>query len=537
MTDASDNSPVEKLATGITSFDIIAKGGLPKGRTTLLSGTAGSGKTVFALHFLAAGIRDFGERGVFVTFEEPGGDIRKNMRSFGWDLEQWEREGKFAFVDASPSNDVETIESGAFDLGALLARIENAVRKVGATRVSVDSLGAVFTQFSNQSTVRRELFRIATALKTLGVTAILTAERVEDYGPIARFGVEEFIADNVMVLRNVLEDENRRRTIEILKFRGTDHQKGEYPFTIIREKGIVAIPLSAIELRQKSSNVRISSGNAELDTMCGGGFFRDSVILVSGATGTGKTLTVTQFLNGGAANGERCVLLAFEESREQLFRNASGWGFDFEQMERDGKLRVICDYPEVAGLEDWLVTIQAIVEDFKPSRVALDSLSALERVGSIKAFREFVIGFTSYIKQQEITGLMTSTTPTLMGGTSITEGHISTLTDSIILLRYVEMFGEMKRGVTVLKMRGSIHDKGIREFKIDQRGMHLGRLFRNVTGILAGTPVHVSPTDLERIWSNVDSEQGERKQGRRADDRERRGATQDDGVTGGPDDR
>jgi circadian clock protein KaiC len=247
--------------------------------------------------------------------------------------------------------------------------------------------------------------------------------------------------------------------------------------------------------------------------MCGGGFFRDSVILVSGATGTGKTLTVTQFLKGGADAGERCLLLAFEESREQLFRNARGWGVSFEEMEREGSLKLLCDYPEVATLEDWLLQIQATIEEFKPKRVALDSLSALERVGTIRAFREFVIGLTSFIKHQEITGLFTSTTPTLMGGTSITEGHISTLTDSIILLRYVEMFGDMRRGLTVLKMRGSAHDKGIREFNIDKDGMHLGRAFRNVTGILAGTPVHVSPNDLERVWSHFDSEVSERRRG------------------------
>jgi circadian clock protein KaiC len=513
MRDQATDAPVQKLPTGIASFDVIAKGGLPENRTTLLSGTAGSGKTVFAVQFLASGIRDGDEHGVFVTFEESAADIRKNMRGFGWDLESWERTGRLAFVDASPDPGVEVIESGAFDLGALLARVENAVRKVGARRVSVDSLGAMFSQFSDQSVVRRELFRIASALKAMGVTAVLTAERTDDYGPIARFGVEEFIADNVMVLRNVLGDESRRRTIEILKFRGTDHQKGEFPFTIVPDGGLVVIPLSAIQLKQKSSDIRISSGSPELDKMCGGGFFRDSVILVSGATGTGKTLTVTQFLNGGAAAGERCLLLAFEESREQLFRNANGWGFDFERMEREGTLRVLCDYPEIASLEDWLLTIQRTVQDFKPKRVALDSLSAIERVGSMKAFREFVIGFTSFIKQQEITGLFTSTTPTLMGGTSITEGHISTLTDSIILLRYVEMFGEMKRGITVLKMRGSLHDKGIREFTIDRHGMHLGRPFRNVTGILAGSPVHVSPADLERIWSHFESEVGEHRSG------------------------
>jgi circadian clock protein KaiC len=507
MTDNTAEA-IDKLPTGIESFDVIAKGGLPRNRTTLVSGTAGSGKTVFAVQFLAAGIKDYGENGVFVTFEESASDIRENMQSFGWDLPQWEKEGKLAFVDASPDPHIDTIESGNFDLGALLARVENAVKKVKATRVSVDSLGAVFSQFSDQSIVRRELFRIASALKSMGVTAVMTAERTDDYGPVARFGVEEFIADNVMILRNALDDENRRRTIEILKFRGTDHQKGEYPFTIIPNGGMIVIPLSAIQLRQKSSDVRISSGNTELDAMCGGGFFRDSVILVSGATGTGKTLTVTQFLEGGAKNGERCLLLAFEESREQLFRNAIGWGVDFDKMERDGTLRVICDYPEVVGLEDWLVTIQAIIQEFKPRRVALDSLSALERVGTIKAFREFVIGITSFIKHQEITGLFTSTTASLMGGSSITETHISTLTDSIILLRYVEMFGEMKRGMTVLKMRGSIHDKRIREFNIDGDGMHLGRPFRNITGILSGSPVHISPGDIERIWSSLDAEEG-----------------------------
>ena len=183
-----------------------------------------------------------------------------------------------------------------------------------------------------------------------------------------------------------------------------------------------------------------------------------------------------------------------------MFRNAIGWGADFERMERDGLLRVVCEYPEVNGLEDWLLLLQQQIEEFQPARVALDSLSALERVGTVKSFREFVIGLTSFIKHRQITGLFTSTTAALMGGTSITETNISTLTDSILLLRYVEMFGEMKRGLTVLKMRGSIHDKGIHEFNIDGKGMHLGRPFRNVTGILAGAPVHVSPGDLERTW-------------------------------------
>jgi circadian clock protein KaiC len=497
---------LEKLPTGIRSFDLVAEGGLPRTRTTLVTGTAGSGKTVLAMQFLAAGIQSFGETGVFVTFEESADDIRHNMQSFGWDLAAWEKAGRLAFVDASPDPDIQSIVSGDFDLAALLARINAAVQRVGATRVAVDSLGAMFSQFADHSTVRHELFRIASSLKRIGVTAIMTAERTEDYGAVARHGVEEFIADNVVILRNVLEDEKRRRTMEILKFRGTGHQKGEFPFTITAQSGVEVIPLSAIELRQRSSDIRISSGSPELDEMCGGGFFRDSVILVSGATGTGKTLTVTQFLEGGAQVGEKCLLLAFEESREQLFRNARGWGVDFERMEREGSLRVVCDYPEVMGLEDWLITIKAAIEEFQPARVAVDSLSALERSGTTKAFREFVIALTSFIKHLEITGLFTSTTATLMGGESITEAHISTLTDTIILLRYVEMFGDMKRGMTVLKMRGSLHDTGIREFNIDAGGMHIGRAFHHVTGILSGTPVHVSPGDVERVWEAFDAE-------------------------------
>jgi circadian clock protein KaiC len=516
MTNKAKNPSVEKLRTGISSLDIIAKGGLPKNRTTLISGTAGSGKTVFAVHFLAAGI-EMGEPGVFVTFEESAADVRANMKSFGWDLEAWEKDGMLTFVDASPDPQVDTVEAGGFDLGALVARVQNAVNKVKATRVSVDSLGAVFSQFSDQAMVRGELFRIASALKGMGVTAVLTAERADDHGPVARFGVEEFIADNVMILRNALEDETRRRTIEILKFRGCDHQKGEYPFTIVPHGGVIVIPLSAMSLSMKSSSVRISSGNSDLDEMCGGGFFRDSVTLVSGATGTGKTLTVSQFLQGGAADGEKCLLLAFEESRDQLIRNATGWGFDFVKAERDGLLRVVCDYPDVSGLEDWLVTIQGTINDFAPQRVALDSLSALENVGTVKAFREFVIGLTSFIKHKEITGMFTSTTGSLMGGDSITESHISTLTDSIILLRYVEMFGEMKRGLTVLKMRGSAHDKAIREFTIGKGGMQMGRAFKNVTGILSGSPMHVSPGDVERIWSQYDKDVGDKR--RRAEDR------------------
>ena len=489
---------IEKLETGIPGFDFLSEGGLPKGRGTLIAGTAGSAKTVLACQFLAEGVKR-GESGVFVTFEEPPKAIRKNMAGFGWNIPQWEEERKWAFVDASPQPGKKDLVSGAYDLGALLARIEFAIRKYNAQRISLDSLGAIFSHLDDSAQVRSDLFMIASALRELEVTAVMTAERMQEYGEISRFGVEEFVADNVVILRNVLADEKRRRTIEILKYRGTDHQKGEFPLTIIPKQGIVIIPLSAIELEQSSSDIRITSGSKELDRMCGGGFFRDSIILVSGATGTGKTLMVTEFMAGGVESGERCLIFAFEESREQLFRNAIGWGVDFAQMEKEGKLKVICRYPETTGLENHLIMMKNIIEEFKPNRVAVDSLSALERVSNLKGFREFIIGLTSFIKQQEIGGLFTSTTPTLMGGSSITEAHISTITDSIILLRYVEMYGEMRRGITVLKMRGSMHDKDIREFSIDNRGMHIGKPFRNVTGILAGTPMYLAQSEVERL--------------------------------------
>lgn len=476
---------VEKLATGLHGFDVIAEGGLPKNRSTLVAGSAGSAKTVFAVQFLAEGIRRR-EPGVFVTFEDSPQAIRRNMASFGWDIEDWERQGLWAFVDASPVPDESTAIVGSYDLGGILARIEHAVKKVGAVRVSMDSLNALFVQFPEVTVLRSELFRIIQSLKEMGVTVVFTGERTAEYGPVTATGIEEFVADNVVILRNLLLEERRRRTVEILKFRGASHQRGEYPFTITVRDGFLVIPLSALELTQSSSTVRITSGIKALDVMCGGGFFRDSITLISGATGTGKTLTVTQFMAGGFAQGERSLLFAFEESRDQLYRNAAAWGMDFERMEHDQLLRVVNLYPHAMALEDHLVHMRAIIAEFKPNRVAVDSLSALERVADTRGFREFVISLTSFLKSNEIAGLFTSTTASLLGGESVTEKHVSTLTDSIILLRYLEAYGEMRRGITVLKMRGSMHDRQIREYTIDGRGMHVGDRLTDVTGVLSG---------------------------------------------------
>ncbi len=498
MSEQNGQQFIEKLATGIPGFDRLAEGGLPKGRTTLLAGTAGSAKTIFACQFLVEGIQE-GQTGVFVTFEESPKSIRKNMRGFGWDIEAWEAQGKWVFVDASPKSGDRPLVSGGYDFGPLLVRIEYAINRVQAKRISLDSLGAIFSYVPDTAQVRSDLFNVATLLREQEVTAVLTAERTQEYGEISRYGVEEFVADNVIILRNVLAEEKRRRTVEILKYRGTSHRHGEYPFTILPDEGIVVIPFGTSELERQSSRTRITSGNTDLDAMCGGGFFRDSIVLASGATGTGKTLVATEFLAGGINNGERGLLFAFEESRDQLFRNAAGWGNDFEQMEREGRLKVICRYPEVTGLEYHLVRMKEAIEQFQPQRIAVDSVSALEEVSTFRGFREFLLSLTALIKQERITALFTANTASLTGGTSVTEAHISTNTDTIILLRYVEIYGEIRRGLTVLKMRGSPHDKEIREFTIDDGGMHLGSPFRNVTGILSGNPTYVSQGELDRL--------------------------------------
>lgn len=488
---------IQKIDFGVEGFDVISEGGIPKGRTTLLSGTSGSGKTLFATEFLWQGFKKHNESGVFVTFEETPSDIIRNVKSLNWDLNSLVKKGKLAFVDASPSPDEKT-EIGEYDFGALIARILYAIKKVKAQRVVIDSITALFPQYKDTGVIRRELFRIAAALKKEGVTTVISSERLQEYGDIARFGVEEFVSDNVIVLRNVINEEKRRRTVEILKFRGTMHQKGEYPFTISSE-GIKVLPLSGLELIMKSSTVRITSGNKDIDKMCGGGFFRDSIILVSGPTGTGKTLMTTLFVDGGCRKGEKCLLFAYEESREQLIRNGTSWGVDLEKWVKKGLLKIVCHYPETMGPEDHLLFIKKQMEDFKPNRMVIDSLSAMERVLTLRSFREFVISLTSYTKLKEIAGMFTSTTKTLLGGESITEAHISTLTDSIIILRYVEMHGEMRRGLTAIKMRGSWHEKEIREYIIDNKGMHVQEPFRGVESIMTGAARSVTQYEEEEL--------------------------------------
>jgi len=492
-TRSGPQTELARLKTGIPGFDEITMGGLPARRTTLVTGTAGSGKTIFAAQFLVQGIHD-GDGAVFVTFEEPADDLRQNLATLGWETDRWEAEGRWRFVDASPVGGFDD-EQVPYHFGTLLAQIGRAVDVTSADRIALDSLNVVLRHLAAVGDVRQDLRQLAVELRRLHLTAVMTLESGRDHGSSLPDGFEQYVTDNVVVLRNVLEDEKRRRTVEVLKMRGAMHRKGEYPFTVLNGQGVVVVPLSVIELSQQSTDTRITSGNQALDDLCMGGFFRDSVVLASGATGTGKTLMVTEFMAGGAQHGERSLLLAFEESVEQIYRNARGWGRDFEALEKQGLLRVVATYPEVASVEDHLVEITRQIEEFRPARIAIDSLSALERSGSAKGFREFIIVLTSYLKAEQIAALFTATTPTLIGGASVTDAHISTLTDSIILLRYAEVESEVKRGITVLKMRGSAHDKRIHEFTIDSTGMHILGAFQGLGGILAGRVAPVEPID------------------------------------------
>ncbi|BCJ47730.1 circadian clock protein KaiC [Actinoplanes ianthinogenes] len=487
MTDGRD---IPRTPTGISGFLQVSLGGLPAGRATLVTGTTGSGKTLFALEFLARGIANFDEPGVFVTFEETADDIRRNAASFGFDIAVWEAEGKWAFVDVSSTTIGEPIIIGSYDFSALIARVGDAVRRIGARRVSIDSLGAIFTRFPDLAVVRREVLRLVGSLEQLQVTAIVTAERATEHDGVSRYGVEEFAVDNVIVLRNNLQAERRRRTIEIVKFRGAAHRTGEWLFTIDPRDGMVVIPLAFLVPRDRAAETKVSTGNPELDEMCGGGVYRDGVILLTGPTGMGKTLSALRFVAAGTAAGERCLLYSFDETREQLSRNAGTWGLDLASMERSGQLRVICEYPEVASLEDHFLRLHRALEEFHPHRLVIDTLSALERIVTPRGLLDFVLALVGLLRQREVTTLLTAapvgrTTSTI---TPAIATEIASLVDTSIVLRYVEAPGRIMRVITVIQTRGSAHDDSVREVTVDHDGLHIGPPARALTQVLTGSP-------------------------------------------------
>ena len=478
---------IPRVPSGIDGFDLISFGGMPANRCMLVAGTAGVGKTIFALQFLLTGIFGRGETGVLVTFEETPSDLAENVEAFGWAVGDLAQAKRLAIVDAT-ADETPADEVGPFELDPLIARIRAAVEEVGADRVVLDSIGALLALFGDNGRVRRELRRVVSAVRQMGVTTIITAERTEDYGPIARHEVEEFVVDGVILLRHQLEGQRRRRTLEIVKMRGGNHRKGEFPYSIEGGTGFSVIPLSAVELEKSASRNRKTVGNPGVDGMLGGGPYGDSIILVSGPTGTGKTLLSTEFMRPVVERGERGIYITFEESRDQLARNAAGWGVDLGAAITGGQLDVLALYPERIGLEDLLVALRRTIRRRRPDRLVIDSLSALERISSDRAYREFVVGLITALKEAEVLAMMTNTASTLVGGDTVTETYVSTLTDAIVLLRYVEMEGEVRRALAVIKLRGSSHDHTIREFAISDRGMTIGEPLRRLSGFLTGQP-------------------------------------------------
>jgi len=499
MSGTETRQELPRLATGLRGFDEISYGGLPAASSTVVSGSVGSGKTVFALQFLAEGIRQHDQPGVFVTFGEPAEKMRRFVVEFGWDVPAWESEGRWTFVDASPGvEDSAVIVGEHYDLTVLLHRIASAVQRTGAKRVAIDSIGVLLSRFGDVEAVRDVIIRTTAELDRLGVTTVITLSRDDEREPM-RVGVEELVVDNVVLLRNSSVEESRRRTLEVLKLRGTRHRQGCFPFVIDRTRGLVVIPLS-VRLDQPAMSHRIASGIDGFDEMTGGGLFQSSVTLVSGSTGTGKTTFVLQFALAGADAGEPVVVVGFEESREQLVRGMAGWGHDIPALEASGMLRFVIDYPEVRTFEEHLVRIQGAADDIGASRVVLDSMTSLRRSGPTRSFNEFAIGLTAYLKDREISGMMTTGQASLVGSeVRATEEHVSALSDAIVLLRYVEVYGEIRRVVAVLKQRGSGHDKAIREYSITGDGMHIGAALRTTTGLMSGRTSQLDALESARV--------------------------------------
>jgi circadian clock protein KaiC len=479
----SSASEPARIAVGIPGFDELVHGGLPKGRSTLLAGSTGTGKTVFGLQFLAAGAR-LGEPGVLVTFAERPDDLIANVESFGFDLGGLVRDGLLAIVDATP--DANARVSGNFDLSGLSARIGHALSEVNGTRLFLDPIDALFEEFSDPVEVRRAFAAMLRALRPLGATTLIAAERPSENGGVTRYGAEEFVVDNVVLMRNVRAQERRRRTVEVLKLRGADHHKGEFPFVIDASAGIEIVPFSPIEGDATGSAERISLGNADLDEMCGGGMYRDALMMITGATGTGKTLIGLQFMVAGVEAGERVLYLSFEESQWQLERNAAAWGMDLMSPERAGRLRIVSRYPARLGLEDLLVELKHTVEEFEPKRLVLDSITAIEHNSPSKAFREFSVGLSGYLKGRGVATMMTTTLPNLLGGDHATDLYLSTIADAILALRYFDLDSQVRRAILVLKMRGSQHASKMHEYEILETGMSVRGPIDGIRGILAG---------------------------------------------------
>ena len=474
---------LEKAPSGIAGLDEITLGGLPRGRATLICGSAGCGKTMLGIEFLVKGARDYSEPGVFVAFEETKNELVVNAASLDFDLGKLVREGKLA-IDHVHVDPNEIAETGEYDLEGLFIRLKYAIESVGAKRVVLDTIETLFSGFSNTVLLRAEIRRLFQYLKSFGVTAIITGERGEN--SLTRFGLEEYVADCVILLDHRVADQITTRSLRIVKYRGSSHGTNEYPF-IIDEQGFSVLPVTSMALRHKVSNQVVSSGVPDLDAMLGvGGYFRGSTVLMSGTAGMGKTSFAAALARSVCESGERVLYFAFEESAQQIVRNMRSVGIDLQPHLDSGRLRIVAQRPFLYGLEMHLASMRKEVDRFQPAVVVVDPISNLVAAGRPREVTAMLTLLIDYLKTEGITGFFTVLTEN-GGRLETSDVGISSLIDTWMLARDIEISGERNRGLYVLKSRGMNHSNQIREFVLSSKGIKLIDVYLGPSGMLTGS--------------------------------------------------
>lgn len=472
-----------KTPTGISGLDEITHGGLPAGRPTLVCGSAGSGKTLFAMEFLVHGAMRYGEPGVFVAFEETADDLAQNVSSLGFDLKAL-IEGRKLVVDHIHMERREIEETGDFDLEGLFIRLGYAIDSIGARRVVLDTVESLFSGLPNPANLRAELRRLMRWLKDKGVTAVITGE--SGGTSLTRQGIEEYVSDCVIVLDHRISNQASIRRLRVAKYRGSAHGTNEYPF-LIDEGGFSVLPMTSLGLDYPTSPKRVSTGVDRLDTMLDGeGYYRGSSILISGTAGCGKTSLAAHFAAATCRRGERCLVFLFEESPDQWMRNMGSIGLDLQPWVKRGLLCHHAARPSLHGLEMHLAVSLKAIREFRPDAVVIDPISAFESSGNDFEVKSMLIRLIDSLKVQGITVLMTNLTRD--GGTlEHTDAQISSLIDTWLLLRDIELDGERNRGLYVLKSRGMAHSNQIREFLLTDHGVEMQDVYIGAGQVLTGS--------------------------------------------------
>lgn len=485
LPDPSENTGKYRLIkapTGISGFDEITNGGLPAGRPTLVCGAAGCGKSLFGAEFLVRGVREFGENGVLLTFEESANDIYTNVESLGFDLPELVAEGKVA-VDHIVIDRQQIDENGEYDLEGLFVRLAYAIESVNAKRVVLDTIETLFAGFENQSILRYELRRLFDWLKDRGMTTVITAERGE--GALTRQGLEEYISDCVVLLDHRVAGQVSTRRLRVVKYRGSAHSTNEFPFLIDAE-GMSVLPITNAGMEYDVSDKRLSSGVDPLDEMLDGGYYEGSCILLTGTAGTGKSTLAAHFANKTCETKKRCLYFSFEESPRQILRNMRSIGIDLQPSLDSGSLEICASRPAAFGLEMHLVKMHKKIETFKPDVVIVDPISNLHTAATGDESAQMLLRLVDMLRAKCITSFLINLT--YSGNLTETSGEaLSSLVDTWLLLRDVESYGERNRLLYVLKSRGMQHSNQLREFVITNNGVNLIPTYLGSGGVLTGS--------------------------------------------------